>query len=472
MEPSTYGRIYQWLQEHQEKLFQDLKRLLRIPSVSDTESTVKPFGQPCKDVLDEYLAIAAENGFMTQNLEYYLGNIWLPEQAGAVADSIGVWSHLDVVPPGEGWHSNPFIPTEKNGYLIARGVDDNKCAAIGSLYGALCLKELGISLSHPLRLFGGTNEELGMADLDYYTNHYPTPKLSIIPDSGYPVCYGEKGSLILELISTESAEEKIISLQGGANLNTVPAHAQMTLRGFCPAFKQDKIHITQEKDRYMINATGIAGHVAFPEGSQNAIGQLTAFLLGSGCLPGANLSHLQFLHKITSTHFGEGLNIDQRDPISGPLTCVPVKIFLDENRKYHLSLAIRYPIAAKGNSIVEVITQQAATYGFTTTIVKDSAPNLYPKDCPIVKNLTRIYQQITGENRDAFTMGGGTYARKLPNAFAFGLIGGIPDITRNAEFLPGFGGPHQPDEAIKKENLLIGAAIFVTGIVEADKLLQ
>ncbi len=34
--------------------------------------------------------------------------------------------HLDVVPPGEGWSSDPFEPTEKNGFVYARGTQDMK----------------------------------------------------------------------------------------------------------------------------------------------------------------------------------------------------------------------------------------------------------------------------------------------------------------------------------------------------------
>lgn len=34
--------------------------------------------------------------------------------------------HIDVVPSGEGWESDPFVPTEKNGFIYARGTQDMK----------------------------------------------------------------------------------------------------------------------------------------------------------------------------------------------------------------------------------------------------------------------------------------------------------------------------------------------------------
>ncbi len=34
--------------------------------------------------------------------------------------------HIDVVPPGDGWDSDPFTPTTKDGYIYARGAQDMK----------------------------------------------------------------------------------------------------------------------------------------------------------------------------------------------------------------------------------------------------------------------------------------------------------------------------------------------------------
>ncbi|GHU20144.1 succinyl-diaminopimelate desuccinylase [Alphaproteobacteria bacterium] len=39
---------------------------------------------------------------------------------------LGFLGHVDVVPPGDGWESDPFEPIQKNGYLVGRGVCDMK----------------------------------------------------------------------------------------------------------------------------------------------------------------------------------------------------------------------------------------------------------------------------------------------------------------------------------------------------------
>ena len=85
-------------------------------------------------------------------------------------------------------------------------------------------------------------------------------------------------------------------------------------------------------------------------------------------------------------------------------------------------------------------------------------------------SLTGVFNEVTGENREPFVMGGGTYARKLPHALAFGL-GGMnrPETTL---FAPGHGGAHQPDEGLYLPNLKKALLIFALGLIEADRVLE
>lgn len=64
-------------------------------------------------------------------------------------DSI-VASHYDVIPaPADGWHSDPFTLTGRNGYLYGRGVTDNKGPIIAAACAAaelLSQRALGVDL--------------------------------------------------------------------------------------------------------------------------------------------------------------------------------------------------------------------------------------------------------------------------------------------------------------------------------------
>ena len=55
--------------------------------------------------------------------------------------------HLDVVPPGDGWSSDPFVPVEKNGFIYARGAQDMKSGVCAFLKASKELKSFNGTLS-------------------------------------------------------------------------------------------------------------------------------------------------------------------------------------------------------------------------------------------------------------------------------------------------------------------------------------
>ena len=238
-------QISQWFDDHREAILEDLKRIVRIPSVTDETSEVKPFGQACREAMDEMLTIGREHGFFAENYEYYVGRIG--EKDAQPEQTIGFFNHLDVVPVGNGWTTDPFDPVIREGFLIGRGTGDNKGPAIGMLYLMQCLKELGVPMKHKLSLYVGCNEEKRMADMQYFTANYECPKICIVADSGFPVCYGEKGILEGFLTSSQPFSEAVLQVYGGSASNMVPDRAYAKIKdtaearewlasmGVCPA---------------------------------------------------------------------------------------------------------------------------------------------------------------------------------------------------------------------------------------------
>ena len=55
---------------------------------------------------------------------------------GKSEKQIATIAHLDVVPEGNGWDSNPFDLVERDGYVIGRGTADDKGPAVLTLYAA------------------------------------------------------------------------------------------------------------------------------------------------------------------------------------------------------------------------------------------------------------------------------------------------------------------------------------------------
>ena len=214
-----------WALEHREEMVRDVMRLVRIPSVAEPAgSGAAPFGPACAEALAEGLALCREHGFSARNLAGRCGVALWP---GKRAESLGIFSHLDVVPAGEGWASPPFEPRVENGYIIGRGSGDNKGPAVAALYALRCLKELGAGLEHSVQLYLGCSEETGMADLVYYTQHEPQPVFSLVPDVNFPVCCGEKGILTADLTCRVEGSN-LLGFGGGVASNAVPDRA-------CPA---------------------------------------------------------------------------------------------------------------------------------------------------------------------------------------------------------------------------------------------
>src|SRR6185369_15560543 len=66
-------------------------------------------------------------------------------------------SHLDVVPPGEGWASDPFVPVIRDGRMTGRGSNDAKASVT-----AMALAMLRLAADPPPRgevVFAATCEE-------------------------------------------------------------------------------------------------------------------------------------------------------------------------------------------------------------------------------------------------------------------------------------------------------------------------
>lgn len=492
MDRELYDKVSRWFEEHREEMIGDIIRLVRIPSVScPQEGEEAPFGEACRDCLEEMLAMGREFGFHTENYGNRVGSIG--QQDKDWDHMIGFWNHLDVVPVGNQWTYEPFEPVLKDYFLIGRGAQDNKGPAVGILYMMKCLRELEIPVKHQLTLFVGCDEERGMKDLEYYVSHHPTPRLSMIADSGFPVCYGEKGILEGSLHSRENVCEEILELEGGNASNMIPDAAYVVLKSTkaleeeldCMAGKNSDKAVTEsgigkeslkfaritaerEAGKIRISASGESRHSAFPEGSVNAVHELLKFLSGLTSLPEKDRKLFDKLAYLSQEYYGEHMGIAGSDEVSGRTTCAATVLKLKEGR-VSLHFNIRYAISEDGEKLSALLSGKAGEKELIWETERNSAPNYFPKEHPAVGILTDLYNEITGGNAEAFVMGGGTYARKLPRAFAYG-VGGMKqseeDIRiKESLFLPGHGGAHEPDEGLNVRLLTEAMKIYTMAVI-------
>lgn len=90
------------------------KKLLESPSVTPEDGGIFDF-------LEEYL-----EGFTTVRIDREGVKNFFAYRCFGEGKHLCFAGHVDVVPAGEGWESNPFHATEKDGYIYARGAQDMK----------------------------------------------------------------------------------------------------------------------------------------------------------------------------------------------------------------------------------------------------------------------------------------------------------------------------------------------------------
>ena len=147
-------KIRSAFEKYRDEMFEDLAAVVAIDSSGGEPKPDAPFGEGPAEALNTFLKIAERMGFETDNVDNYAGAVSL----GSGEETVGVLAHLDVVPAGKGWATDPFQMTIKDGKMYGRGVIDDKGSAIAALYGMRIIRELGIPLKRGIRLIVGTNE--------------------------------------------------------------------------------------------------------------------------------------------------------------------------------------------------------------------------------------------------------------------------------------------------------------------------
>ncbi len=466
--------VFDWIDEHEKDIIADLSDIAAIRSVSDANSEVKPFGPGCREVLAKMLKKGEDAGYETKDYDHMVGAISREKNAD-ITKSIGVWAHLDVVPEGEGWLTDPYTPTIKDGMLFGRGVSDNKSAAIGTFYVLKAFDALDIKLKHNIILYLGTSEETGMADVCHYVEHYPVPQFSLVPDAGYPGACGEFGRVQYKVVSNQTLSDDIVALHSGSVFNIIPNEATIEIRkndqldlGVIPEKGYDVI---DNGDTVTIIAHGVSSHAAFPEGGTNAIRKLTEVLVK---LPGIQESDRQifdFINHVNDDPYGTFLGFAKSDDISGQTVSSGTVLEVIDGHVY-LTNDCRHCVTDTNERVIDAITSTCEKHDFHMEIMMTSKPYYIDVNGKEAKTISRLVSEFTG-NSVAMRIGkGGTYAGKIPNAVATGMSVPRPGDHKPEFLAPGHGGAHQPDEFLRIRNYLDGMKLFATILLELDEILD
>lgn len=449
-------KLYSIIEGMREPLIELVSRWLKIASVRADGKPGAPFGDECREALDVALKDAADMGFDVRNFDGYAGDV----RMGAMGvEPLGILGHLDVVPAGDGWKTNPFEPHRDGDRIYARGSSDDKGPVAAALFAMKAVKDAGIPLSREVRLILGCSEETAWDDMAYYGEHCDMPRTGFSPDASYPVINTEKGSLQISLHAPFDKDGMVKAIHVGERHNVIPGEASALLCGDkaladainekAAALSMDvKAEVTSEGVKVV--STGIPGHAAYPEGARNALGQLLAVLDTVG-LTGV----LSVLAKVVGVEYnGESLGIACSDKVSGPLTCNLGILQYDAENGLYATLDIRYPILCDHKALTAALT---AAIGESITVKVDSQtePHHVAPNSKLVTALLDAYHEETGLERVCVATGGGTYAKCLEEGVAFGCA--FPDDEDLA---------HQANEYLSIDGLMKSIRIFANAIVK------
>ena len=458
MNDPRWASIDAFAEQNRDNILRDITRLVAVPSVEGTPEPGAPFGAGPRAALDKALEIAAELGLETYNAEGYIG--WA--QTGPIAGGqkyLATITHTDVVPEGNGWDADPYTVRVRDGWILGRGVSDDKGPGILCLYALKYLKDSGIKLKYPVRALLGTNEETNMHDVDYYAAHYPMPAFCFTPDAEFPVCNGEKGGFNGEIVSPRLENGVILDFQGGVARNAVPDRAFCTVR-----VAPDAIECTEgvtkeagENGATVLRGQGKSGHAAMPAGTVNAISLLVDCLLHNHIGTEAEQSYLRVLQKLHAATDGSAVGIAADDGLFDPLTIIGGTIG-QEDGVIRQSFDCRYPTNTDPEKMTAALEQVCGTAAHLENLTS-RVPFYIAADSPAIQTLINTYNEVTGEQQTPFTMGGGTYARHFPYAVSFG-----PEHTDVA--IPAFAGPmHGANEGAPFEKLIEALKIYILALL-------
>ncbi len=438
-----------------------LLELLAIPSVEGKPENDAPFGREVANALQKAAEIAAGLGLQTNLTPYYLT---VDCGEGKTEDAIGVLSHLDVVPFGEGWHFSPTGEVVED-KIYGRGSLDDKGPTVAALFALAAIKQCGLPLARPVRLIIGGNEESGSRCILRYLEEQPAPAFGFSPDANFPVIFAEKGIALLSA-QMSAAPGKLHEITAGTVVNAVPGKARAVLQdmpadtaraalqaSFASELAEAQLILDElPNSTLQLTAIGKAAHGSQPEKGVNAAALLLRALSALPlCEAEAGVCR-GILSLFGEDHDGAGAGIPCRDDVSGALTLNLGTLHMTDG-VFTLGLDLRYPVTADWAAIYNKLDARCRENGITLTVDEHKAPLYVPKEQNPAAALLALYREYEPD-AEALAVGGGTYCRAFENFVAFG-----PLRKTTADLM------HQADEYITEADLRFLLEIYARAIL-------
>ena len=446
-------QVKEFIEANFENMKADLKELVSFNSVySDDE---KPFGSANRKVLDKALELMEDKGLKTENVDYYCGY----GETGAGDRLIGILAHLDVVPAGEGWETDPFEMVEKDGHVYGRGVTDDKGGAVASMYALKYLIDEKYPFKKRVRLILGCNEETGSACIAHYVEKYGHIDYGFTPDGNFPGIYAEKGMYMAMVAGRGS---RIIDISGGEASNIVCKKVNATVPEGSFDENRFKAFLDEHGVRYEIEhgdktgitVYGVAAHASLPDLGVNAISHLLEALYAAGFED----SFVRWFHEhFALTVHGELAGFESiRDKMSD--TSINFGVIRKEGDEIRMSLDMRFPVMSSSKVVCGLMNFGDERNELRVMSLVE--PLYFDINTPMIRALKKAYEDVTGDRESRMeAIGGGTYAKAIHNCIAFGC-----------EFAGEDNHIHDANECLNLEHFKKQVEIYVEAIKNLNEI--
>lgn len=326
-------------------------KLLSYPSVTPNDEGALTFIQ---DYLDDFKAEWVN--------KVNVKNIFLYKKFGE-GPHLCFAGHIDVVPPGDGWESNPFVPKCENGYIYARGAQDMKSGVAAFVQACKDAKEFNGTLSLLL-----TSDEEGDAKygtievLKFLKERNFLPDFAIVAE---PTCEEVFGDAIK------------IGRRGSIN--------------------------------GIIEKIGKQGHAAYPEKALNPIHKVAQVLPHIAGVDLDTGDEFFAPSKFVITDIRAGMEVTNVTP-----------------GKLKMMFNVRNNTKTSKEDIKNFVDQYFKDMNYTLTLTQSAKPFMTDKNSKIVKVITSAIKNVTGVDTKYSTAGGTSDARFLAefgvDVVEFGVI--------------------------------------------------
>jgi acetylornithine deacetylase/succinyl-diaminopimelate desuccinylase-like protein len=219
-----------YVRQNEPRFLEELKELLRIPSISTLPEHNKDTHRAAEYVADKLRAAGMENIEIIETERHPLVYAdWLHAPG---KPTVLCYGHFDVQPPDplELWDTPPFEPTERNGNLYARGSADDKGQMYSHIKAVEALQAVHGKPPVNLKFLLEGEEEVGGLSVAAYVEKNPEKlraDVALVSDTemyapGMPTLnIGLRGLVYMEIEARGPARDLHSGLYGGAAPNAV-----------------------------------------------------------------------------------------------------------------------------------------------------------------------------------------------------------------------------------------------------------